>query len=310
MDHSHSVHEINNRLKISVILNAVIIAVQVIGGLIANSLSLLSDAGHNFTDLAALLLSWFAISQTLKPPTHRKTFGYHRTGVIAALGNSALLILMTGVIFYEAYHRLLNPEPVLGGLTLAVAGVGFIANMITAWILHAPSKENIAVKSGYLHMLGDALVSLGVMIAAILIMLTGSFIIDPIISFIIGVVIAYGAWQIIEESVHILLEGTPHGISVEKVIAAIVDIKGVRDIHDIHIWSLGSHVYAMNCHILVEDMKVSESVRILDDINAVLLHDFGISHTTIQFESDFCETNYLYCDLVNTEKIPKEVHHH
>jgi cobalt-zinc-cadmium efflux system protein len=307
--HFHTTEEISQKLKLSILLNSIIIGVQVVGGLVANSLGLLSDAGHNFTDLGALVLSWFAVSQTAKPATFRKTFGYHRAGVLTALANSAALILLTVVIFYEAYLRILNPEPVAGALTFIVAAIAFAANMAIALILRASAKENINVKSSFLHMLGDAMVSLGVMVAAVIIIFTRLYIVDPIISMVIGVVIAYGAWQIIDESVHILLEGTPHGIHVDEVLKTLISIKGVRDIHDLHIWSLGSRVHALSCHVFVNDVKISDSVTILDAINATLLHDFGIGHTTIQLESSFCESNYLYCDLANHTKIPKEISH-
>lgn len=308
--HFHTPQEISRKLKIGILLNAVIIVVQVIGGLRANSLGLLSDAGHNFTDLGALVLSWYAVSQGLKPATERRTFGYHRTGVFTALVNSLVLIGITVFIFREAYLRLLSPEPVSGGLTIVIAGVGFIANSVTALILHSSAKENINVRSSFLHMLGDALVSLGVMLAGTIILFTGLYIVDPIISLIIGIVIAYGAWQIIDESVHILLEGTPHNVSIDEVLKTLLNIKGVKDVHDLHVWALGSNVNAMSCHILIKDMRISESAELLDQINATLLHDFAIGHTSIQFESTFCEANYLYCDLVNHRQVPKDIGGH
>lgn len=308
--HYHTTEEISGKLKLSIILNAVIIIVQVIGGIIANSLGLLSDAGHNFTDLGALVLSWFAVAQTMKPATARKTFGYHRAGVLAALANSVALVLITGVIFYESYLRLLKPEPIEGTLTFFIAFIAFAANTSVALILRSSAKENINVKSSFIHMLGDALVSLGVMVAALIIIFTGYYIIDPIISLVIGLVIAFSAYQIIDESVHILLEGTPHGISVDEVLKELINIKGVRDVHDLHIWSLGTRVNALSCHVLIDDTKISDSVTILDKINKILLDDFNIGHTTIQFESSFCDTNYLYCDLVNHKDLPKEIGGH
>lgn len=305
--HFETSREITRKLKIGIFLNSIIIVIQVIGGIAANSLGLLSDAGHNFTDLGALFLSLYAVSQGLKPPSQRKTFGYHRAGVLAALGNSAALMLITAAIFWESYKRILEPQPVLGSLTLFVASVGFVANMATAMILRSSAKENINIRSSFLHMFGDALVSLGVMLAALVIIFTGFYMADPIISFVIGGVIAYSAWKIIDESIHILLEGTPHNISIDEVLKALLEIKSVKDVHDLHIWAIGSNINALSCHILVKDMKISDSTSLLDDINAVLVHDFGITHTSIQFESNFCEVNYLYCDIVNHRLIPREL---
>lgn len=305
--HFETSREITRKLRFGVFLYLIIIATQVVGGFFANSLALLSDAAHSFTDLGALLLSLYAVSQGLKPPSQRKTFGYHRSGVLAALANSAALIILTIAIFWEAYKRVLDPQPVIGSLTLLVASVGFVANIAIAAILYSSAKENINVRSSFLHVFGDALVSLGVMLAAIIIIFTEFYIVDPLISFVIGAVIAYSAWKIIDESIHILLEGTPHNISVDEVLKALLDIKNVKDVHDLHIWTIGSNINALSCHILVKDMKISDSTALLDDINAVLLHDFGIGHTSIQFESNFCEANYLYCDIVSHRLIPKQL---
>lgn len=314
MGHTHNHVEsseiISRKLKIGIVLNLGIVVVQVIGGVLANSLSLLSDAGHNFTDLGALILSLYAVSQALKPASQRKTFGYHRAGVLAALANSAALILITVAIFWEAYQRMLNPQPIEGGLTFWIASIGLIANLGTAGILHSSSKDNINVRSAFLHMVGDALVSLGVMITAVIIIFTGFYLADPLISMIIGIVIAYGAWQIADESIHILLEGTPHGISVDEVLKVMLAIKGVKDVHDLHVWTLGSNVHALSCHVLVNDMTLSQSAGLLDQINSTLVHDFGISHTAIQMESSFCAENYLYCDLASHRIIPKDIHGH
>lgn len=305
--HFETSQEITRKLKIGVFLYLIIIAAQVVGGFFANSLALLSDAAHSFTDLGALLLSLYAVSQALKPPSQRKTFGYHRAGVLAALANSAALIIITIAIFWEAYKRILDPQPVIGSLTFIVASVGFVTNIVIASILYSSSKENINVRSSFIHVFGDALVSLGVMLAAAIIIFTNFYIVDPIISFVIGIVIAFSAWKVIDESIHILLEGTPHNISVDEVLKALLDIKNVKDVHDLHIWTIGSNINALSCHILVKDMKISDSSALLDDINAVLLHDFGIGHTSIQLESNFCEANYLYCDIVNHRLIPKQL---
>lgn len=309
-DHVESTETIGRKLRIGIFLNLGIVIVQVIGGILTNSLGLLSDAGHNFTDLGALVLSLYAVGQALKPASQRKTFGYHRAGVIAALANSAALILITVAIFWEAYKRVLDPQPIEGSLTFWIASIGLVANVGTAWILHSSSKDNINVRSAFLHMVGDALVSLGVMITAVIIVFTGFYLADPLISIIIGLVIAYGAWQIADESIHILLEGTPHGISVDEVLKAIHEVKGVLDIHDLHIWTIGSNVNALSCHVLVKDMTLGQSAGLLNEINSILVHDFSISHTAIQMESSFCAENYLYCDLASHRIIPKDIHGH
>lgn len=286
-------------LIIGIALNMIIVAAEVVIGLLANSLGLLSDAVHNFTDIAALAIVWFAFAQAKKPPTPVKTFGYHRTGILTALINSLVMVLVTAWIFYEAYQRFMSPQPVGGALVMVTAGVALVANLAVVAILRSQGSRDLNIRSAMLHLLGDAATSAAVVIAGLIIIATGWYPVDPLVSVILGLAILWGAWKIIEETLEIFLEEAPRAVDVNRVVAEMKAEDGVLDVHDIHVWTIGSELYALSAHVLVEDIKVSESNRIMNDLREMLSQDFGIVHSTLEVESSPCEIGGPYCDINN-----------
>ena len=280
-------HSVDRRLKIGIILNLVFALAEFIAGMAAGSLALVGDAWHNFGDVIALALSWVALRQAERPATGRKTFGYHRASILAALGNGLALIGITLWLFYEAIQRLRQPELPEAAVMMAVAGAGFLMNLAVAVSLKRSTRD-ISVRSAYLHLMSDAFVSLGVVAAGGVILLTGWSLIDPLLSLVIGVLILVGSWDIVMEALNVLMEGVPRGIHVDRVLDAIRSLPEVKDTHDLHVWSLSSHVYALSCHIQVADLPVSEGTQLLDRISRMLKERFGIAHTTIQLEAEAC----------------------
>jgi cobalt-zinc-cadmium efflux system protein len=251
-------------------------------------LALLSDAGHNFTDALALVLAAIAFYIQSKPPNAVKTYGYHRAGVLAAFVNALTLLVIAAWILYESWQRLQHPQPVAQWTMLVVATVGLVVNGSIMWGLHS-ERHDLNVRAAFVHMLGDALGSMGIMAGAIVIYFTGWLAVDPILSILIGILIIWSAWDIIKESLNVLLEGLPRGLELNSVVGAMRQVDGVIDVHDLHIWSLGSQAHALSCHVQIEDMPPSESESILKSINDVLC-GFHIHHTTVQFEHSKCES--------------------
>ncbi|GJQ48352.1 metal cation efflux system protein CzcD [Candidatus Kuenenia stuttgartiensis] len=270
-------------------ITGVIFIVEVIGGIITNSLALLSDAGHMLTHLFALLISLFAIMFASKPPTQRKTYGFYRLEILAALLNGIILLLITVWIFYEAYHRFVTPEAISSGMMFFLAIIGLLANISCVYILKSGEHgHSLNVKSAFLHMLGDTISSVGVIIGAVIIYYTNWYIIDPIISIMLCILILIWSYKLIMESVDILLEATPKDINVGEVISQLEQITGVDGAHDIHIWTITSGMYAMSVHIDTKDMPISKTAAISREINRVLVEKFRIGHTVIQYG---CECN-------------------
>ncbi|MBZ5543732.1 MAG: cation diffusion facilitator family transporter [Acidobacteriia bacterium] len=270
-------------LKLALVATVALVATEFVAGALAGSLALLSDGWHNFTDVPTLLLTWIALYFAQRPPDQEKTFGYHRAGVLAAFVNGLLLVGVAVFICYEGYQRILHPAPVAGGAMLAV---GFLALVINGGITLALARErrDLNLRAVFIHNLGDALSNLAIIAGGWLIRRTGQTFIDPVIAFLIAGMIVWSAVGILLESSNILLESTPKGMSVERVAVAMLEIPGVREVHDVHIWSLGSESHALACHIRILDMPTSESERIAHRVRAVLASEFGITHTTIQFE--------------------------
>lgn len=264
------------------------VIVEIIAGIRAHSLALLADAGHNFTDALALVLAAIAVFIQTRPPNEVKTYGYHRAGVLAAFVNALTLIAISLWIFYESWQRLLHPEPVAEWTMLVVAGLGLVVNASIMAGLHR-DRHDLNIRAAFIHMLGDALGSAGIMIGAVLIYFTKWQGIDPLLSLLIGILIIWSAWGIIKESLNILLEGLPQGLELNSVIAEMGKVTGVIDVHDVHIWTLGTNAHALSCHIQIADMPPSESESILKEINEVLC-GYHIHHTTVQFEHAKCES--------------------
>lgn len=275
----------------------VFVGVEIVAGLQAGSLALISDAGHNFTDALALALACLGFYLESKPRNEIKTYGYHRAGVMAAFLNALALLGLSGYIFYESYHRLLAPQPVAETTMLVIAGLGLIVNVAVMWGLRADQEHDLNVRAAYLHMLGDALGSIGIIAGAIVIRYTGWYVVDPILSFLIAALIVWTAWDIVRESLNILLEGLPRGVRLEEVRRTMRKVAGVHDVHDLHIWSLGSSTHALSCHVLIEDVPPSESDPVLRELNHVLAKDHQIRHTTIQFEHVPCAPGGDACSL-------------
>lgn len=270
----------------------------------AHSLALISDAGHNFTDALALGLALAGFYLQSKPADESKTYGYHRAGVLSAFVNALTLAVLSVWIIYEAVVRLRTPETVNESIMILIAGLGLLLNGAIMIALHAASRSDINIRGAFIHMLGDALGSLAIIVGAFLIRATGWQQIDPILSIAIALLIVYTAWDIVRESLNILLEGLPRGMSLAEVGAAARAIDGVLDVHDLHIWSLGSSTHALSCHVLIDDVPLSTSDAILRRINAMLLERFAIGHTTIQFEHVSCAISETGC------AIPTHGHRH
>ena len=269
-------------------LTIAFVVVEVLAGLQARSLALISDAGHNFTDALALLLAWFGIYVGRKPPDRIKTYGYHRAGVLAAFINALSLLILALYILYESYQRWRQPESVHETTMIVVAMLGLAVNVSIMWGLRRQRRCDVNVRSAWVHMLGDALGSVAIIAGAIGIRYTGWQRIDPALSALIGVLIVWTAWDIVRETLNILLEGLPRGIHLEDVAVAIRQVDDVLDVHDLHIWSLGSSTHALSCHVLIADVPPSESNAVLVRLNEMLGRRFGIWHTTVQFEHASC----------------------
>lgn len=283
------------KLRIAIWLTSGFILFEVLMGWKAQSLALLSDAGHNFTDLLALLLCAVAVYFAKKTPTESKTFGYHRAGVLAAFVNAITLMGVAFYIFYEGYQRFIDPVPVRGRLIILTASVGFVINSAITWLLHREGRSDVNIRGAFVHMVGDAMATLGIIISGIAILLTGRSRIDPLVSLAIGVLILWSSWSIVRETLDILLEGLPKNMRLEDVISAIKAIPGVRDVHHLHIWSLASHMHALSGHISIDDIPPSQSGLILKEVNGMLELKFNITHTTIQFEHRVCQPEGNAC---------------
>lgn len=296
--HHHHDRTTGKVLIISLFATALFVLVQVWAGLYADSIALLSDAGHNLTDALALGLALLGFYLQSKPPDEVKTFGYQRGGVLAAFVNALMLAGLSLYLFYESYERLLNPREVHELTMIMVAGLGIILNVAVMWGLHRSSKHDLNIRAASLHMLGDALGSVAIIAGAIVIHYTGWLSVDPILSFLIAALIIWTAVGVTRESLNILLEGLPRGIQLKSVAEAMRELPGVIDVHDLHIWSLGSSSHALSCHVLICDMPPSESNSILQRINGVLAERFRIHHTTVQFEHTECELSDKACSVL------------
>lgn len=277
-------------LLIAFLITFVMMFVEIVGGLLANSLALLSDAGHMLTDTLALALSFFAMKFATLPATEKKTFGFYRLEILAALANGIVLTVVSLYIIYQAYLRILSPQPVEGGLMLGVASLGLLVNIVGALFLLEHRKTNLNIRGAFLHIVGDALSSVGVIVGGIIILYTGWNIIDPILSIVIAIGIIVGAIALVIESVHVLLESAPSHISIAAVAAEIAKIKGVREAYHLHLWTITSGIYAMSAHVLIDDQLISKSREILDEIRRLLSEKYKILHSTIQLECKKCDT--------------------
>jgi len=282
------------RVRQALFLTGAILAIEVVGGVWAHSLALLSDAGHVVTDLVVLALSAFALEQARRPATARKTYGYHRVGILVALLNALLLGAIVVGIVVEAVRRLQHPTQVQGFLMAGAAALALAISLFVARRLESVGPD-LAVRSARAHVLSDAGASTGVIVAALLILLTGWQIVDPLLSLLIAGLIAWSAWRVLSAALDILLESMPTDVQPVAVVEAVRKVPGVRDLHDLHIWSLSAQTRAMSGHLLIDDQRVTQAQDILAEVREVLAHDFAIEHTTIQFESDVCRPGDVFC---------------
>jgi cobalt-zinc-cadmium efflux system protein len=289
--HHHHVDSIRV-LRVSLALTLAYIALLLVVGIRAHSLALLSEAGHNVSDFLALVLSLAALYIQRRPPSATKTFGYHRAGVLAAFLNALTLVGVAFYIFMEAATRLYSPVEVHAGSMIWVGAAGVLLNGVIAMLLFAESRGDLNIRSAFVHMLGDTLSTAAVIVGAWMILRTGQWWIDPALSFGIGALILWSSYGIIRETLNILLEGTPRGIDVGLVAKVVADVRGVNDVHDLHIWSIGSRTHALACHIAIADIPPSESEAILREVKHRLLERFRIDHTTIQFEHVTCPVEH------------------
>src|SRR5262249_31777009 len=307
--HRHAHPNTSKLLGVSLFITAAYILVTLFFGIRAHSLALLSEAGHNVSDFLALLLSWVAVYVQTLQPSDTKTYGYHRAGVLAAFVNAITLVVVSIFIFIEAIHRLRQPVPVHAGVMIWVAGIGVLMDGLIAGILHGKSHD-VNVRSAFIHMMGDALSTAAVIIGGVAIHVTGQNWIDPVLSFAIGALILWSSFGIIRESLNILLEGSPRGMKMDDVITEVAAVAGVRNVHDLHVWSIGSEVHALSCHIGIADIPPSASEVILRDVKERLRTRFNILHTTIQFEHEVCDVPHGCVVAVVQSHFPDQPQEH
>lgn len=306
--HDHGSSLTGRRLLLSVFITVAFVIGEAVAGYFSNSLALLSDAGHNFADALALILSWYALWIAQRPSSAKRTFGYHRVGILVALVNAVSLVVIALFIFWEAVSRLRHPEPVQSTPMIVVALIAILLNsLISLWLRNA-AKTDLNVRTAYMHMLGDAVSAAGVVIAGVVVAFTGVSLADPAVSVLIGILILWSSWGILKESVNVLLEGVPEGMELDKVQQAIGTVSGVMTVHDLHVWTVGSGMVCCSCHVRVEEQSVRSGQNVLRAVAEKLEQTFGIRHSTIQVEVEGCDPNDMYCVM----KIAKrhEAHDH
>ena len=277
-------HAESQRLKWALVISAVYFFAELIGGFLTNSLALLSDAGHMLSDMAALALSLFAFHMARRPATHSSTYGYYRVEILAALFNGLALWLIVGVIFAAAYNRLFHPPEVHSYGMLIVATLGLIVNIAAGIILYASHHDNLNLRGAFLHVVSDALGSVGAIGAGLIMLSTGWYLADPLISIFIGVLILYSSWSLVKESVSVLMQAVPKGIRLEEVRQTIEEVDGVSKVHDLHVWAVTSDIFTLSAHAVVENG--GDFHQVLNCIEDTLKERFNIEHTTIQLETE------------------------
>jgi cobalt-zinc-cadmium efflux system protein len=310
MGHDHTASLTGRRLALSIIVTFAFVIGEGITGLASHSLALLSDAGHNFADALALILSWYGFRSALRPSSSKRAYGYHRVGILTALVNSLSLVLIAILIFWEAISRLRAPEPVESAPMIVVALIAIGVNVTISLWLKGEARHDLNVRSAYVHMVGDAISAAGVVVAGIVVATTGSYIADTLVSAFIGVLILWSSWGILKESISVLLEGIPAGITMTKVEQSIGTVHGVLAVHDLHVWAVGSGVICCSCHIMVAEQSIRSGEQVLRAVNEELRHHFGISHTTIQVEVEGCAQDDMYCTMRAMRSLGTDHHHH
>jgi len=282
-DHHHHGLKASKVVKIALVVTLALVVTEFVVGMISHSLALVSDGWHNLTDVPSLILSWIALYFERRPPDDQKTFGYQRAGVLVAFVNALLLVAVGIYLIYEGYQRIMRPEPVASGPMLVVGVIALVVNGGISWGLLG-ERSDLNLRAVFIHNLGDAFSNVAIIAGAWVIRATGRTIIDPVLGFLIAGLILWSALGIVSDSINILMESLPKGMSLESVAAAMLRVEGVKEVHDVHIWCLGSKSLALSCHVHILDMPTSESEQIARQVREMLAHEFDIYHTTIQFE--------------------------
>ena len=299
-NHSHIgdlANQTTKRLALSLGLTAAFVVIEIIAGIFGNSLALLTDAAHNFTDVIALGLSWYAVKLATQPAHAGKTFGYHRVGILVALVNSTTLVLIALGIFYEAWKRFLSPPEVDSAILIGVGALAFIINLGTAWLVKSGSEHDLNLRSTFLHLMGDVLSTIGAVTAGIIIAFTNWNWLDPFVSVLIGAFILYNAWGILRQTIHILLESTPENINMDSMVTDLCNVNGVLGVHDLHVWSISENLRMLSAHVVINNISIGEGVTIQHNINELLAHHYNIQHATLQMECEDCDKGLLYCEI-------------
>ncbi len=285
------------RLRVSLLLTGAFVAAEAIVGARAHSLALLSDAGHNFTDALALLLSWYALTAARKPATPTKTYGYHRVGILTALFNALTLMAIALFIFHEAYTLVLHPRQVESAPMIGMALIAVALNAGIAISLRGDASHNLNIRSAYIHMAGDALSAVGVVAAGVIIHFTGWNLADALVALLIGAFIAASSWSIVVETINVLLEGTPRGLDVRAMAAAIEALPGVQNVHDLHVWTIADGMNALSCHLRIRDAQIPQAQGVVQAVKVMLAGRYSVRHSTIETECAGCDSPELYCSL-------------
>jgi cobalt-zinc-cadmium efflux system protein len=301
---------LRSRLHLALGLNAIVIAAEFIGGIMLNSVGLIGDAGHNLIDQGALFAALYAHILTARPATEARTFGYHRAGIVTAFLSSFVLLLTAFGVTIVGVQRLIHPVAIDGGWVMAIAGLSFAANLGIALLLQQGAKDDLNIRSAFWHMLADAWVSLGVILSGGAILLTGWTIFDPLVSFLLVGAILRGAWPIFRESLEVLLESTPPGVSASHIAATIEAVPGVDNVHDLHVWAIEPRLVMLTCHVLLDEDYATLTHDLLQSIRARITSDFGITHLTIQLETHCAHKDTVHCDLRPLTNRPEHLHVH
>jgi cobalt-zinc-cadmium efflux system protein len=273
-------------LTLSLAVTAAVAVVEVVGGVLSNSISLVSDAVHVFTDVMAIALSLFAITMAARSHSGAMTFGYHRAEVLAALANGVALSAISVWVLYEAVLRVMSPRLIDAPLMLTAAGIGLAGNLVVMFLLKRHAGKSINVQSAFVHVIYDAVSSVAVIITGFIAFATGITIVDPLVAFLIAGLVARSAYTIVRSSTHILLEGAPRQLDMQQIISTLKQLDGVVDVHDLHVWTISTGMDALSGHVVVRDQMLSQSSKLLDDINRILADRYNITHTTIQLENE------------------------
>jgi cobalt-zinc-cadmium efflux system protein len=300
--HSHAEEGGEGRLILSILLNLLITVVEVIGGLLSGSLALLSDALHNLSDTTSLAVSWATVRISRRPADVRRTFGYRRAQIIGAFVNLITLVVIALFLVSEAVERYLNPEPIDGLVMLSVALVGLAANLLTAVLLYRQSRHSLNIRSAFIHIVSDAVSSVGVVVGGVLILLYDLYLVDTLLTILISAYILVQSYQLLRQTTRILMQSVPEGMELERIVAEIVRVEGVEGVHHIHVWQLDEATTNLEAHVLIEEANLEAMPRIKSEIKARLRQQFAIAHSTLEFEVGHCGDEEAACYEVSPEQ--------